>query len=126
MTLTTAGLIILTFLGSNTSLVLVFTGLFVLGAGFGFFSSPNTNAVMSSVDRKYYGVASGTLGTMRLIGQAFSLGLILLLFSLYIGKVQITPAYFELFLRAMKVALSISAVLCFAGIFASIARGKLR
>jgi hypothetical protein len=80
---------------------------------------------MSAVDRKSYGVASGTLGTMRLTGQAFSLGLVLLLFSLYIGKVQITPTYYALFLKTMKVAFSISAILCFAGIFASIVRGKI-
>jgi hypothetical protein len=126
MAFTTTGLVMLIFLSSHTSLVLIFASLFVLGLGFGFFTSPNTNAVMSSVDRKFYGVASGTLGTMRLTGQAFSLGLVLLLFSLYIGKVQITPPYYVLFLKTMKVAFSISAILCFVGIFASIARGKTR
>jgi EmrB/QacA subfamily drug resistance transporter len=124
MAFTTGGLVMLTFLNSHTSLVFIFVVLFILGLGFGFFASPNTNAIMSSIDRKFYGVASGTLGTMRLTGQAFSLGLVLLLFSLYIGKVQITPDYYALFLKSMKVAFSISAVLCFAGIFASIARGK--
>jgi MFS family permease len=124
MAFTTIGLVLLTFLRSDISLVFIFAGLFILGVGFGFFSSPNTNAVMSSVDRKFYGVASGTLGTMRLTGQTFSLGLILVLFSLYIGKAQITPEYYPLFLKTMKIAFSISAVLCFAGIFASIARGK--
>jgi EmrB/QacA subfamily drug resistance transporter len=124
MAFTTAGLIMLTFLGGHSSLVLVFASLFVLGLGFGFFTSPNTNAVMSSVDRKFYGVAAGTLGTMRLTGQALSLGLVLLLFSLYIGKVQITPSSYTVFLKAMKIAFSISAALCFAGIFASIARGR--
>lgn len=124
MAFTTIGLVMLIFLGSNSSLVLVFISLFVLGLGFGLFSSPNTNAVMSSVEQKYYGVASGTLGTMRLTGQAFSLGLVLLLFSLYIGRVQITPEYYDLFLKSMRIAFSISAGLCFVGIFASIARGR--
>jgi EmrB/QacA subfamily drug resistance transporter len=126
MAFTTAGLVMLIFLGSGTSLIYILASLFVLGLGFGFFSSPNTNAVMSSVDRKFYGVASGTLGTMRLIGQALSLGLVLLLFSLYLGKVQITPENHALFLKAMKIAFIISAVLCFGGIFASIARGNTR
>jgi len=39
--------------------------LILLGFGFALFSSPNTNAIMSSVEKKFYGVASGTLGTMR-------------------------------------------------------------
>jgi EmrB/QacA subfamily drug resistance transporter len=126
MAFTTAGLVMLIFLGSQTGLVYILISLFVLGLGFGFFTSPNTNAVMSSVDRKFYGVASGTLGTMRLVGQAFSLGLVLLIFSVFIGKVQLTPAYYTLFIKATRIAFIISAVLCFAGIFASIARGEIR
>jgi EmrB/QacA subfamily drug resistance transporter len=124
MALTTAGLVMLTFLNNVTGLPFILASLIILGLGFGFFSSPNTNAVMGSVERKFYGVASGTLGTMRLTGQAFSMGMALLLFALYIGKVQITPEYYPLFLKSMKIAFSISAALCFAGIFASIARGR--
>lgn len=124
MALTTAGLVMLTFLSNVTSLQFIIISLVILGLGFGFFSSPNTNAVMGSVERKFYGVASGTLGTMRLTGQAFSMGMVLLLFALYIGRVQITPEYYPLFLKSMKIAFSISAALCFAGIFASIARGR--
>jgi len=124
MALTTAGLVMLIFLNNVTGLPFILASLIVLGLGFGFFSSPNVNAIMGSVERKFYGVASGTLGTMRLTGQAFSMGMALLLFALYIGRVQITPEYYPLFLKSMKIAFSISAALCFAGIFASIARGK--
>jgi EmrB/QacA subfamily drug resistance transporter len=124
MALTTAGLVMLAFLGNVTGLPFILTSLVVLGLGFGFFSSPNINAIMGSVERKFYGVASGTLGTMRLTGQAFSMGMALLLFALYIGRVQITPEYYPLFLKSMRVAFTISAALCFGGIFASIARGR--
>jgi EmrB/QacA subfamily drug resistance transporter len=125
MAFTTAGMVIMTFLGSNTSLGLVLVALIVQGIGFGFFVPPNTNAIMSSIEKKIYGVASGTLSTMRLTGQAFSLGLILLLFSLLIGQVQISSTYYPLFLKTMKIAFSIFAVLCFGAIFASLARGKI-
>jgi hypothetical protein len=81
---------------------------------------------MGSVERKFYGVASGMLGTMRLTGQTFSLGISLLLFALYIGRVEITPEYYPLFLKSMRTAFIIMAILCFLGIFASIARGKTR
>ncbi len=124
MAVTAAGLLMLAFLNSNSGLVFVLAILVVLGLGFGFFSSPNTNAVMSSVDRSSYGVASGMLGTMRLTGQMFSLAVALLLFALLIGRVQITPVYYPSFLTSMRLAFIISAALCFAGIFASIARGK--
>jgi EmrB/QacA subfamily drug resistance transporter len=124
MALTTAGLAMLVFLQNNTALTYILASLAVLGLGFGFFSSPNTNAVMSSVDKKSYGVASGILGTMRLTGQMFSMAMTLLLFALYVGRVQITPVKYPQFLTSMKMAFIISAALCFAGIFASIARGK--
>jgi hypothetical protein len=61
---------------------------------------------------------------MRLTGQMFSMGMTLLLFALYIGPVQITPKNYPMFLTCVKTAFVISAILCFAGIFASIARGK--
>jgi EmrB/QacA subfamily drug resistance transporter len=124
MALTTLALVLLTFLGSGSSLFFIMVSLIILGMGFGFFSSPNTNAVMSSVEKKFYGVASGVLGTMRLTGQMFSMGVALLLFALYIGRKAIVPEYYPVFLKCMKMAFLISAFLCFLGIFASIARGR--
>lgn len=124
MALTTTGLLMFTFLTNATGLGFIMVTLAILGTGFGFFSSPNINAVMSSVPKRFYGVASGMLGTMRLTGQMFSMGMTLLLFALYIGPVQITPENYPLFLKCMKTAFLISAALCFAGIFASIARGR--
>ncbi len=124
MALTTAGLVMLALLGNNSGLAFVLVSLIILGIGFGFFSSPNTLAVMSSVERKYYGVASGMLATMRLVGQTFSLGMALVLFAIFIGRVQITPEYYPLFLKSMRIAFIISAALCFIGIFASAVRGK--
>jgi len=97
----------------------------ILGLGFAFFSSPNTNAVMSSVEKKYYGVVSATLGTMRLIGQMFSMGIAMLIFAIFIGKVQITPDKHPLFLISVRIAFTVFAVFCFGGIFASLARGKV-
>lgn len=124
MAVTTAGLAMLVFLKAGSGLAFVLVSLVILGLGFGFFSSPNTNAIMSSVERKSYGVASGMLGTMRLTGQMFSLAISLLLFALYIGRVQITPEYYPSFMTSMRTAFIISAALCFAGIFASVARGR--
>jgi hypothetical protein len=91
-----------------------------VGLGFGLFSSPNTNAVMSSVGKGYYGVASSTLATMRLVRQMLSLGIVMLMFALFIAQVQIMPANYPLFLVSSKTAFIVFAVLCFAGIFASL------
>ena len=80
---------------------------------------------MGSVERRFYGVASATLGTMRLTGQMLSMGIAMLIFSTY-GKVQIMPQYYPLFLTSIKTAFIIFAVLCFVGIFASLARGEVQ
>jgi EmrB/QacA subfamily drug resistance transporter len=126
MAVTALGLFFLIFLGEETSLALIIPNLMLLGLGFALFSSPNTNAVMSSVEKKYFGVASGALGTMRTIGQSFSMGIAMLLFAVYIGGTQITPDTYPLFLKSTRVAFVIFSSLCFAGIFASLARGKVR
>lgn len=126
MALTAIGLSLLTFLNDGTGTGFIIASLILLGFGFALFSSPNTNAIMSSVDRRYYGVASGMVGTMRLIGQMFSMGIVMLIFALYIGGVQITPEYYPLFVKGVKTAFIIFAVLCFGGIFASLIRGNLR
>ena len=126
MALTVVGLSMLTFLSAETSLAFIIGSLVLLGFGLALFSSPNTNAVMSSVENRSYGVASATLATMRQVGMMLSMGVALLLFAVYIGRVQITPEYHELFLRGVKVAFIIFACFCFGGIFASLARGRVR
>lgn len=126
MALTVIGLFMLIFLNENTGLGFIISSLIILGFGFAFFSSPNTNAVMSSVDKKFYGVASATLGTMRLTGQMFSMGIAMFIFSIFMGKVQITPEYYLLFTSSIRIAFFIFAVLCFFGTFTSLARGRVR
>jgi len=126
MGLTVIGLILFIFLDETTSLWLIIAGLIILGLGFAIFASPNTNAVMSSVNKRFYGVASATLATMRQLGMMFSMGMVMMIFALYIGHVEITPEYYPAFLSSVNTAFTISAVLCFGGIFASLARGKVR
>jgi hypothetical protein len=77
---------------------------------------------MSSVDKKLYGVASGILGTMRSTGMMFSMGITMLIFSVYIGRTQITPPYFPFFLKGVRVLFILFAALSFVGIFASLAK----
>jgi EmrB/QacA subfamily drug resistance transporter len=124
MALSAAGLFMLIFIGEGTAMVYIIAALVVLGSGFGFFSSPNTSAVMGAVERRQYGVASATLGTMRLVGQMFSLGIALLLFALIIGRVQISAAVHAEFLSSLRVAFALFTGLCVGGVFASMARGK--
>jgi len=125
MALTVIGLVLLIFINGSTSINYVFVCLILLGVGFALFSSPNVNATMSSVEKKYYGVASATLGTMRLTGQMFSMGITMLVFAIILGDHPIAPANHHLFLKSTKLIFSILSVLCCGGIFASLARGKM-
>ncbi|MFL7790660.1 MAG: MFS transporter [Anaerolineae bacterium] len=126
MALTTLALVPFIFLNAETPLWIIILSLVVLGCGFGLFSSPNVNAIMSAVERRSYGVASATLGTMRLIGQTFSMGIATLIFALHLGQVAITPQVYPQFLASLKPAFAVFAVLCLVGVFASLARGNTR
>lgn len=126
MTFTAIGLSMVTFLSEGTGFEFIIASLVLLGFGFALFSSPNTNAVMSSVEKKSYGVASSTLATMRLTGQMLSMGITTLIFSIYIGRIQITPEYYSLLLKSTRIAFVVFAGLCFCGVFASLARGRVR
>jgi len=125
MAFTVIGLVLLIFLNGSTGKDYVLFCLILLGIGFALFSSPNVNATMSSVDNKYYGVASATLGTMRLTGQMFSMGITMLVFAVLLGNHPISPANHHLFLNSTKLIFSILSVICVGGFFASLARGKM-
>ena len=126
MGITGIGLLMLVFIDESTPMVLVVAGLMLLGFGFALFSSPNMNAIMGAVEKRFYGIASGAVGTMRLLGQMFSMGIATLVFALFIGRAQISPDTYAALIRSVRVALTIFAGLCGAGIFFSLARGQLR
>jgi EmrB/QacA subfamily drug resistance transporter len=124
MTFTAIGLFLLIFLTDTTPIWYLIVILIVLGVGFGLFSSPNTNAIMSSVDKRYYGVASGMNGTMRLLGQMLSMGIAMMIFAIVIGPVEITPEYYSQFILSLHYAFILFTAFCIIGIFTSLVRGK--
>lgn len=118
------GLIMLTFLTEHSSITYLVVILAIVGFGFGMFSSPNTNAIMGSVDKKYLGVASATVGTMRLTGQMMSMGIATLILKLFIGNRPISAQYSAEFMTSMRTTFIVFVILCIVGIFSSLARGK--
>ena len=105
----------------------------VVGVGFGLFSAPNTNSVMGSVDRELSGMAAGTLGTMRFIGQLMSIALtgallassmshsaLLGLFSGASTSSSATDA--GAFLDGLRTIMAVSGVLSLVGVFTSLVR----
>lgn len=124
MAIISIGLSILSLINAETSLYTIILALAFIGIGIGIFSAPNTNAIMGSVEKKYFGVSSAILGTMRLLGQTFGMGLILLVFAVYIGSVQFTPQNYPELLMSIKLTFVISVILSVIAIFASLARNR--
>jgi len=124
MGITSAGLIMLCFLNEQTPVTSIVAILVIMGAGFSLFSTPNSNAIMSSVEKRQLGNASGMLGTMRNVGQTLSMAIALMLLTIYMGQEKINPGNYPQLMNSMKTGFIIFSILCFAGIFASLARNK--
>ena len=98
--------------------------LMLLGAGFATFAAPNSNAIIGSAPPARVGQASGTITATRLCGQVFSISLTTLVFSLVIGPGRIVPEKYPAFMEAATVCFTIFIPICFAGVLASMARGR--
>jgi len=124
MAIITGGLIMLSFLTEHSDISYLVVILALVGFGFGMFSSPNTNAIMGSVDKKYLGIASATVGTMRLTGQMMSMGIATLVLQLFIGNSPISLDNSAEFMSSMRTTFLAFVILCIVGLFSSLARGK--
>ncbi len=129
MAVTALGIGLLAFVNQDTAIAYIVVSLVIVGFGFALFSSPNTNAIMSSADRQFYGVASATLATMRQLGMMVSMAIVWVVFAIIIGRVEITSQtveYHPAFIRSVRITFLISALLCACAIFFSMARGNIR
>jgi EmrB/QacA subfamily drug resistance transporter len=126
MALTALGLAVFVLLGEQTPVWLVAGNLALLGFGFALFSSPNMSAIMGAVARRQYGLASGTVATMRLLGQMGSMTVATIFLSIFIGRETIRPDNYPLFLASMHACFLFFVLLCTVGIIFSLLRGSLR
>jgi EmrB/QacA subfamily drug resistance transporter len=134
MALMCLGLFMFSTLKANSSGWDVAVRLLLLGVGMGVFSSPNTSAVMGSVERSRLGVAGGTLATMRFMGQSMSLavmGAVAALsmppevFSTFFSWSSIPEAATaEIFVQGIGRVFLVSGIISGLGVFTSLVRGK--
>lgn len=125
MVVTVTGVLLFSMLQPDTPTPLIIANLVLLGTGFALFSSPNMNAIMGAVEKRHYGLASGTVATMRLLGQMMSMAIATVVLSLIIGHQAITPENYDLFIRSIHTVFRISALLCLSGVYFSWFRGAL-
>lgn len=111
MGLVTISLFILIFLTKTTPLWIVIVAMVLQGVGYGIFSSPNNNTIMSSVPEEETGMASASVSTMRVIGQTLSMGILTVLFAFIMGSVVITPNVYVELAVSCRYALIISTIL---------------
>lgn len=124
MAVIVVGILCLTFLSETTPYWMIVGVLMMLGMGFGIFSSPNANVIMGSVGKADYSAASATTGTVRLTGQAVSMGIASFAISLHIGNRQIVPELYPSFMESMRTTFVVFVVLCSIGIYAAAARNR--
>ncbi len=117
MALNCVALCLLIFVNDATALYYIMIALAINGLGIGIFASPNTNAIMGAVEKKSLGVAAGTLGTMRTAGMMVSMGIMMIIFSLYIGQAEITPEYYPQFLSSVRTGFIIFTAFSIFGLF---------
>ncbi len=115
-----AALLVLGWLGPTVSRGSVAAILALLGLGYALFASPNNNAIMSSVDPSRSSLASGVLGTFRILGMAFSMATTTLVLSSFAGA----GSGAEAFLGGFHTCFRLFSALAVAGAIASLARGQ--
>ena len=126
MLISAIGLFMLAFIGQQTPIYMIVVVLILMGTGFGIFSSPNMNTIMSSVEKKQLGIASGTSATMRVVGQMVSMMIATLIFSLYFSGTHIAEVDNTLFNSSIRLSFTVSGLICLAGVYFSNSRGNLR
>lgn len=125
MGISAMGLFFFIFLSAQTAIILILINLAFIGFGFALFAAPNTNAIMGSIDRSLYGVASSILGNMRLLGQSVSIAIVSLIMSFIMGSLSIgMEGYAEHLMSTLRIAFIIFAALCATGVFASLVRSR--
>jgi EmrB/QacA subfamily drug resistance transporter len=122
MALCALGLFSFIFISVDYPFPLIIANLIVVGIGFAFFSSPNTNAVMACVGKEDYGVASSVLATMRSIGHSMSMAVVTFIVGKQMGSVTLSEAEPRLLVETMHISFIVFTCVCAVGIFISLKR----
>ncbi|MGN0701757.1 MAG: MFS transporter [Lentihominibacter sp.] len=119
-----AGTLMFVFVSAETSLPYIIAALMITGLGMALFSSPNTNAILSCVEKKDYGAANSVVNTMRSIGQTLSMVIVTVIVTIMLPGMQLEAAGKENLVSVMNASFIVFAAMCFAGVFLSLKRKK--
>ena len=133
------GFLMLARIGPTTSFSSSMIPLVLVGAGMGIFASPNRASIMSSVPSHRRGVAAAISTTLVMIGSAFSIGVVFLIFTqvmplhtvqnIFAGSSASTDAarvmFVPKFMDSLHLIFLISAILMLVSVIPSIMRPHL-
>ena len=122
MGICTCTLLLFSRIGSETALVYIICTLCLTGFGFALFSSPNTNAILSCVDREDYAVANSIIATMRTYGQSAGMAVLSVITSAILGRNSLEASPEADVLAMMHTAFLVFAVLSVVGLLFSLSR----
>jgi MFS family permease len=122
MALCAVSMFMFLFLGIDTPLFYIIVCLLIAGIGFGFFSSPNTNAVMLTITKRDTGVATSILNSMRSIGQISSMAIITIVMHFTLGDAVIEEAGAPAIVNTMNIVFIACLAICVVGILLSFGR----
>lgn len=98
---TSVALLLLATLEEKTPFPVIFLALILVGTGIALFQSPVVRTLVNSVPRQIYGLSSGMIETMRLMGMTISIALALIVFSLYGGGGVSSPGGVSAYLSGL-------------------------
>jgi EmrB/QacA subfamily drug resistance transporter len=136
LTIACIGLVFISQLNAQSSVWDIIWRLVLTGVGQALFQSPNNSALMGAAPRGQQGVASGFLGTGRVMGQSLSVALAGAIFAslggatagLLLVSHQASPAQVaalqQTFTNGFHAAFLTSAAIAAIGILTSLVRGK--
>ncbi len=122
MTLCTLGLAVSTQLSASSSFTMIYSVLILMGLGFGFFSTPNSTAIMASIPPRDYGMASSLMATMRTTGMLTSMTIITLLLGHFLGDQPVTTGTGPAFIATMQASMLLFCLMGLAAIGFSLGR----
>jgi MFS family permease len=118
------GLLVLSLMNTETSVMYIACSLLLIGVGFGLFSTPNNNAIMGGVKRHEVGVASASMNLARTIGNLFGMSLVNLMVHFYLGDAQFTQEQNPALIQTVEMALNMSLLFVVLACVISALRGR--
>lgn len=118
------GFAFLNQIDTETSATYISGSLGLVGLGFGLFSTPNNNAIMSAVKEQEVGVASATMNLSRTIGNLVGMSLVNLMMHYYIGDATLNAQTNPQLMSTISLALMMSLSFVVTASFISALRGR--